>query len=121
MTLTVFVLLALFGIKHFVADFVLQFSYMVRDKGTYGALGGFHHAGIHAVLTLLICLWFSKNWHDAVTLSALDCLIHYHVDYIKQQLTRYLTPKDRMFWLWLGADQCLHYLTYVLIIACLMV
>jgi len=33
---TVVILLALFGVKHFLADFLWQFPYMVRDKGHYG-------------------------------------------------------------------------------------
>ena len=47
----VIILLALFGIKHFVADFVLQFNFMLRDKGTYGAPGGTDHAAMHAIGT----------------------------------------------------------------------
>ena len=119
MTVTVFLLLALFGIKHFICDFVLQFPYMVREKGTYGATGGIHHAAMHASWTLLICIFFAKSGHDVVTLAVLDGLLHYHIDWAKQQLNRGLNYNDRMFWVWLGADQALHYLTYVLIIACL--
>jgi hypothetical protein len=31
-------------------------------------------------------------------------------------LNKGLTPADRMFWVWFGADQGLHYLTYIAII-----
>ena len=117
MTATVFILLALFGIKHFIADFLLQFPYMLREKGIYGATGGLHHAGIHAALTLLICIFFVHSSHDIVTVAAFDGLAHYHIDYVKQQLNKGLTTADRMFWVWLGADQALHYLTYVGIIS----
>jgi len=121
MTATVFILLALFGIKHFICDFMLQFSYMVREKSTYGAAGGIHHAALHASFTLLICIFFANNVHDAVTVAAFDGLAHYHIDYIKQKLNYGLTPNDRKFWIWLGADQALHYLTYVGIIAYLLI
>jgi hypothetical protein len=117
MNQTVFILLALFGIKHFIADFLLQFPYMLRDKGTYLATGGIHHAATHASWTLLISVFFCHNGHDVITVAAFDWLAHYHIDYIKQQLNRGLTTADRMFWVWLGADQALHYLTYVAIIA----
>jgi hypothetical protein len=113
---TVILLLALFGVKHFICDFLLQFPYMIREKGTYGAEGGLHHAGLHAAFTLLICVFFAQNGHDAVTVAAIDGLVHYHIDWVKQRLNRGLTAADRMFWVWLGADQGLHYLTYVGII-----
>jgi len=112
----IILLLALFGIKHFICDFLLQFPYMIREKSTYGAEGGLHHAGLHAAFTLLICVFFAQNLHDAVTVAAADGLLHYHIDWVKQQLNKGLTTVDRMFWVWLGADQGLHYLTYVGII-----
>jgi hypothetical protein len=117
MTATVFILLALFGIKHFIADFLMQYDYMLREKGIYGATGGIHHALVHASFTFLILVFFCNNANTIIGLAFLDFAIHYHVDFIKQQLNRGLTPKDRNFWIWLGADQALHYLTYVGIIS----
>jgi hypothetical protein len=116
MNVTVFILLALFGIKHFVADFLMQYDYMLRDKGIYGAEGGLHHAGTHACLTFLILVFFCHNANDIIALSLADFVLHYHIDYFKQQLNRGLTTADRKFWVWLGLDQALHYLTYVGII-----
>jgi hypothetical protein len=113
---TVIILLALFGIKHFICDFLLQFPYMVNEKGIYGATGGLHHAMLHSVFTLWILVFVVGNAHVAIVLALADGLVHYHIDWTKQQLTRGLTTSDRMFWVWLGADQCLHYLTYVAII-----
>jgi hypothetical protein len=110
----VVVLLALFGIKHFIADFVLQFPYMLSQKGIYGAEGGIHHALIHAVLTWVIL--FGLIGSAAVFGALFDMLAHYHIDWAKQQLNKGLTPADRKFWIWLGLDQALHYLTYVAII-----
>ena len=116
MTSTVFILLVLFGIKHFVADFAMQYSYMIRDKGIYGATGGLHHAGTHACWTFLILVPFMRSPEQLLILSLVDFVIHYHVDYFKQQLNKGLTPADDRFWVWLGLDQALHYLTYVGII-----
>lgn len=115
--LNLFCLLALFGIKHFVADFALQFEYMTRDKGIYGASGGIEHASLHAVLTLWILVFIVGNANVAIVLALLDGVIHYHIDWAKQKFTRGLTPADREFWFYLGLDQLLHYLTYVAIIA----
>ena len=111
----VIILLALFGIKHFIADFILQFDYMLGQKGTYGAEGGRDHAGIHGALTTLLLLPFI-NPMSALIFGLLDMILHYHIDWAKTNLSRGLTPADKKFWLWLGADQCLHYLTYILII-----
>lgn len=117
MTSTVLILLALFGIKHFIADFLMQFDYMLRDKGTYLAEGGIHHASTHASWTFLILVPFIHHANDLIALSLVDFVLHYHIDYFKQHLNKGLTPADRKFWIWLGLDQALHYLTYVGIIS----
>jgi len=110
----IILLLALFGIKHFICDFSLQFSYMIADKGIYGARGGIEHALCHALGTWFVLL---PIFGMLGMLPALvDGILHYHIDWTKQQLNRGYTPADREFWIWLGADQALHYLTYILII-----
>ena len=113
---TVILLLALFGIKHFLADFLWQFPYMVADKGHYGAIGGITHAGIHGILTFFVLIGFGHPL-DAVTLALMDTAIHYHVDWAKTNLSQGLTAQDHRFWIWFGLDQTLHYLTYIGIIA----
>jgi hypothetical protein len=120
MTATVFILLALFGIKHFVADFLMQYDYMLREKGIYGATGGVHHAGVHACLTFLILVPFVAGADQLLILPLVDFVAHYHIDWVKQKLNRGYTYTDRQFWIWLGADQALHYLTYVGIITCVL-
>jgi hypothetical protein len=112
----IIILLALFGIKHFICDFMLQFDYMVKEKAVYGMMGGVHHAMLHAVFTLIILLVFLHSPALAFGLAALDGILHYHIDWTKQQFSKGLGPADRKFWIYLGADQALHYLTYVLII-----
>jgi len=44
--------LALFEVKHFLCDFVLQTAYLYRHKGIYGHPAGFIHAGLHALNSL---------------------------------------------------------------------
>jgi hypothetical protein len=117
MTSTVFILLALFGIKHFVADFLMQYDYMLREKGIYGATGGLHHAIVHASFTFFILVFFCPDANTIIALSFVDFVLHYHIDYFKQKLNQRLTTADRQFWIWLGADQALHYLTYIGIIS----
>lgn len=116
MTWEVLLLLSLFGIKHFIADFAMQYSYMVRDKGIYGAPGGIHHSATHACWTFLILVPFIRSPEQLLILPLIDFVIHYHVDWAKQQLNKGLTPADNRFWVYLGLDQALHYLTYVGII-----
>ena len=112
---TVIILLALFGIKHFLADFLWQFPYMVEDKGHYGAEGGMIHALLHGLLTFFVLIGFARP-EDAITLALIDSLFHYHIDWVKTNLSSGLVPEDRKFWIWFGLDQTLHYLTYVAII-----
>ena len=116
MTWEIFLLLSLFGIKHFIADFPLQFQYMVKEKGTYGAVGGLHHSFLHASFTFLVLIPFCGDSMLIILMPLLDFVAHYHIDWAKQQLNRGLTMKDYRWWTLLGLDQCLHYLTYVGII-----
>jgi hypothetical protein len=111
----IIILLALFGIKHFLADFLWQFPFMVQDKGHYGAEGGMCHALLHGLLTFVVLIGFARP-EDAVTLALIDSAVHYHVDWAKTNLSRGLTIEDHRFWVWFGLDQALHYLTYIAII-----
>jgi len=114
MTAEIIILLAVFGIKHFICDFLLQFNHMIREKGTYGARGGLYHAGLHGWFTFMILLPFYPV--IAIQAAVADLIAHYHIDWAKQKLSKGLSHLDRKFWIWFGLDQCLHYLTYVAII-----
>lgn len=113
----IIVLLALFGIKHFLGDFVFQTPTMVATKGTYGAIGGIQHAGVHGLLTAMVLTALVLPSTLILQLALIDALIHYHVDWAKQQFSRKYTTADKSFWFWFGLDQTLHYLTYIGIIA----
>jgi hypothetical protein len=106
----------LLGIKHFIADFVLQTNRMVEEKGIYLKAHGIYHSAIQAAGTFLALAWI----HPALGLvfGIFDFLAHYHIDWAKMKINRHFgyTPKDDRFWVLLGLDQLLHYLTYVLII-----
>lgn len=121
-------LVVLFIVKHFICDFILQSDRMIKEKGTYGAAGGRDHALVHAAGTILL-LFIVLPWNlaahmAAIILGLVDGVIHYHIDWSKSKInTRFnLYPEwDKMFWWLLGADQMLHYLTYVFIIYILVV
>ena len=116
MTQTVFTLLVLFGVKHFIADFLMQYDYMLRDKSIYGAPGGIHHAATHASWTFIILVPFVHTADQLLILPLVDLVVHYHIDWAKQKLNQGLTPADHRWWVWMGLDQALHYLTYIGII-----
>ena len=115
----VFLMLALFGIKHFICDFWLQFPYMLAEKGIYGAEGGRHHALMHTAGTFLVLALCIPSIEWAVVFAFADGFVHYHIDWVKTNVARGLKPDDNKFWFWLGLDQTLHYLTYIAIIATL--
>ena len=104
-----------FVIKHFIADFVLQYDYMVREKGQWMKPGGLHHSGIHALGTLAIAAGFGVGLTLVLLAVIIDAVTHYVIDWSKSQATQSLTPLDRSFWIWVGFDQMLHYMVYVLI------
>jgi hypothetical protein len=99
-------------IKHYLADFVLQTNKMAKNKQKYVYL---EHSLIHSGLTFLIALMFVPL-QLAATLSCIDFAIHHNVDYIKTKLSKNLTQADRLYWVYFGADQLLHALTYLLIL-----
>jgi len=105
-------------LKHFFCDFPLQGPYMYKNKGTYGHPGGLLHAGVHVAGTFLCVAVFSPAWATAMALF--DGVIHYHVDWAKMKTCASLNLKpdnSESFWILLGLDQLLHYMTYVLIVA----
>ena len=107
--------------KHVIADYFMQYSWMIKDKGTYGAFGGVAHASWHGILTGLVLVLFDQPLFFSIALGVLDSIIHYHVDYIKSNVwkSKGYTPVDQMYWVTHGVDQFAHFLTYVGIILCL--
>jgi len=111
------VLLTVLFTKHILADYFFQRAWMFPDKGIYGAWGGVAHAISHTILTSIILIFFT-GWFTAQLLAILDGIIHYHIDYIKNNVwkSKKLTSNDSLYWMIHGVDQFLHFLTYVLIV-----
>jgi len=113
-------LMFIFIVKHFIVDFLMQGPYEYINKGIYGHPGGILHAWSHAITTwsLLFGL-YQMDMPVAVLYAVLEFVIHYHIDWAKIQInTKYkLTPiTSERYWHLLGLDQCLHYLTYWIMI-----
>jgi hypothetical protein len=108
-------------IKHYIFDYVVQTPYQFMNKGTYGHPGGFVHAGLHALGTMAAFLIITPPLALGVAIVLGEFLIHYHVDWTKEQLLKYwrLTTKDGAYWRIYGADQLAHHLTYIAIAAIL--
>ncbi|MCT2541104.1 DUF3307 domain-containing protein [Sedimentimonas flavescens] len=115
----ILIAVALFQLKHYIADFLLQSRRMVVDKGKYGHPAGLLHVAVHVALTLPILLYLGVAGKAIALAMLIEALVHYHIDWGKERLTalRLLTPSDSAYWYSLGADQLLHQLTYICIVA----
>lgn len=115
---TILLVMTLFAVKHFIADFVLQSNWMVAQKGRYGQPGGIVHAVVHMGGSIPALMVLGAGpWLMAVLVLG-EGVVHYHLDYLKERVSRHLGlgAGDKGFWVLLGADQALHHLTYVVIV-----
>jgi hypothetical protein len=117
----VFWSLVLFEVKHFICDFIIQTRYQYMNKGIYGHPGGFIHAAAHATASIPAILILQTMPWRVGAIVAVEFLVHYHLDWSKEQITkrRGLTYSDALYWTLFGADQFMHQLTYVVILAVL--
>jgi hypothetical protein len=112
---TLYVLLALLFVKHWLIDFVFQTDAEVQNKGIYGNPVGLVHSVKHGAATGVIMLLFVYSAFDAVILGLIDSLLHYHIDWIKMRFgNRDIATKA--FWAQLGLDQLAHSLSYLFIV-----
>jgi Protein of unknown function (DUF3307) len=112
-----FVLLVLLNVKHFVCDFLLQTTNMVKHKGTFLHKAGIAHAGIHMAGTFL-CVFAFFSVVSAIAAALIDLVMHYLIDYSKMNIGQRfdLKPSNMPYWWLIGFDQFLHYQTYVFIL-----
>jgi hypothetical protein len=82
---TIFALLAIYQLKHFIADYPLQGKYMLgKFKPGFGfILPLLAHVSIHGLFTFLIALGFSRNMGFSSLLALFDMTIHFVMDRIK--------------------------------------
>jgi len=103
----------LFTVKHVLADFILQTSWMWRTKdkehGWLAPLAA--HAGCHAGFTLALALVIDPT---LLWLGVVDFALHGAIDRARAVLGRRLgLVSSRSGWWWLfGTDQALHQLTH---------
>lgn len=108
-------LFVIFFLKHFMADYPLQTPYMLRKTHKIGwKLPLLTHSLVHAGLTFAILILFTSPGMS-IALAIMELILHFIIDYWKAQRCKYAIS-DAKFWIALGFDQLLHYLTYALII-----
>ena len=117
LALTNFTLMLLVGlvVKHFIADYMLQTAGMIEGKGSLLSSGGYLHAGIHAVGTIIVFALFAIPTTLFWILVVTEFVVHYLIDFAKQKLGDQVKSNEnpRMFWMINGFDQLLHHLTYI--------
>jgi Protein of unknown function (DUF3307) len=82
MTLALAMLLC-FQIKHFIADYLLQPAWVLRGKGDLRCVGGYVHAGLHALGSLPAFLLAGLDPAAIALLAAAEFTVHYATDYTK--------------------------------------
>jgi hypothetical protein len=117
-TSAVLAALLVLQLKHYVFDYVLQTPYQFMNKGTYGHPGGFVHAGLHALGTILCFLVIPPSWGLGIAIIVGEFIVHYHVDWMKELFQRRAnyTTADAGYWRIYGVDQLAHQLTYLVIV-----
>lgn len=131
----IFILLVVYQIKHFLADFPLQGPYMLKK---FSPGWGFvppllAHVAVHASLTYAIVGTVTNNGLLAIQLAAIDAGIHFIMDRLKagpkylgqfkaltageyQTATAKAKTGNTLFWWSLGLDQMVHHLTHYYLI-----
>jgi hypothetical protein len=112
---TLIAVLVCFQVKHFVADYLLQTSWILRGKGDMHSPGGYAHAGLHAIGSLPVLAIAGLGLIPIIVLAAAEFVVHYVIDFGKAKLSAqtHCGPTTRLYWAMHGGDQMLHQLTYV--------
>jgi hypothetical protein len=107
-------MLLVFQVKHFVADYLLQPGWVLTGKGDIRRLGGYVHAGLHALGSLPAFFLAGLGVMEIAAFAAAEFVIHYTIDHTKARLSRDSKsgPNTRAFWAMHGADQLMHQFTY---------
>lgn len=112
----ILLLFFLLQVKHFYADFVIQTYMQTVKKGVYFDPVGMSHSLDHCWSTLLALFVFSSffpiNPVLILLVSAIESIIHYHIDWTKVKFGSKDMTKPA-FWSEFGLDQLAHQITYI--------
>jgi hypothetical protein len=114
----IFLLLIGLNVKHFIADYLLQFPRMIAGKGNFRMAGGYLHAAIHVFGTACVLWLLAVTPQLIVAIVFAEFVIHYILDFAKVHYSAEISSSERprAFWALNGLDQLLHQLTYVAIV-----
>jgi len=118
MEYTILIMLALLTTKHLIIDFFLQVPFMHQNKHLWTHPGGWCHAGLHGIGTILCLIWW-VNLPLLFTVALAEILIHFLTDLSKMRIGKHFGwgPNTHAeFWWAMGADQWVHSMTYIGII-----
>lgn len=114
----ILLLLVLFQVKHWFADFKIQTYMQTVKKGVWLDPIGMTHTRDHMLASLVVLLFFSFLYPIApltmLAVVALEGMYHYIVDYVKVKYG----SKDAttpLYWNQFGLDQLAHQLSYIVI------
>jgi hypothetical protein len=110
----IFILFFLLFTKHYIVDFILQTIEQVRTKGIWGHPVGFSHSLEQGIWTAVVLVFFT-DFHTAVAVGIIETHIHYITDWCKMRFGE-KNMQEKLYWIQLGGDQYVHYLTYLAII-----
>ena len=111
------VLIIIYQVKHFLADFIFQNVYMLqKSRPNWNFVMPLAiHCSVHFAFSLCIILWVRPAlWWLAI----IDFVIHFVMDRIKagpRYLGRYHDMRGKAFWVTFGLDQMVHHLTHLYI------
>ncbi len=115
----ILLLLFLFQIKHWYADFKIQTYMQTVKKGLWMDPIGLSHTGDHIWTTLVCLIVFSLYQPISVgtilLVAVLEGIYHYIVDYTKVKYGCKDNTKP-MFWNQFGLDQLAHQASYLVIV-----
>jgi Protein of unknown function (DUF3307) len=104
--------------KHIICDGPLQTARMVREKSSYGQPQGLLHALVHVLGSAIVLGLWGFPFPLVAGLAGVDGVIHYHVDYAKENIVKAVGwgPARSPFWWAIIADQGLHHMTALLLV-----
>ena len=117
--LEIFILLIAFQVKLFICDYLLQTEFMFgKFKDDDWVLPLQQHCFVHAIGTLLICLFATDNQALIMVLPLLDFVLHFTMDRVKasSKILGRFKMENKLFWWSLGFAQMFHHLSHYIII-----
>ncbi len=113
----IFILLAVFQLKHLIADYFLQTPYMYLNKGAKKDwfIPLMSHSLVHGIFTFVIILAYNYSSKLAIFAFMFDVITHFITD--RWKATQTYTPQQSQFWIALGIDQYIHHIVGIVIVA----